>query len=125
MKILNEEIYKKLTSLVDKNTVVYPGLARTEARHPFIVYNDDSFDTNATKFGPFSDTVRVSVTICSESFDKTDEIADVVRAGFMNFGHKQINSCKRITGKAEAYAGQGEALIFQRTLLYEINFSNS
>ncbi|KAA6335893.1 hypothetical protein EZS27_015920 [termite gut metagenome] len=124
MTILNKEIYKKLISLVDKNVVVYPGFARAEPRFPFIVYNDDSSEANATKLGIFSDTVSVSIVICSESFDRTDEITDKVRAGFMNFGHKQIKSCMRKRGSAECYK-QGEPLVFQRTLIYEINFSNN
>jgi hypothetical protein len=124
METVNKEIYKKLTSLVDKNMEVYPGFARTDARYPYIVYNDDSFDTNASKLGIFSDTVRVSITICSESFDQTDRISDSVRAGFGNFGNKQIKSCARKSGSAECYVGQGEKLVFQRTLNYEIEYYN-
>lgn len=113
MKRLNERIYDKLKQAVGK-IAIYPGIGKNEAKYPYIVYNDDSYNTEYTKDGPTNEYYSYEISIYSDSFDEADELSDKIRQGLKGVRNEFIRSCRR-TGGSAIYGD-----CFVRTLTYQI-----
>lgn len=118
--MLNGLIADKLTDILPKRVFVYPGIATENAKYPFVVYNDDSCEIYRNKLGIYEYLFNYTITIASESFDESDELADSIRDGFGNLSRSCSVSCLE-ANEMSGYEGVGtEKVAFVRRLQYEI-----
>lgn len=82
-------IYGAITSNPELNTEldnkVFPLVAPTDTTFPFVVYNrTNSYSSDQTKDGWCGDHSAFQITVVSDSYNSSVDIADLIRALFEN-----------------------------------------
>lgn len=78
---VNQKIYGLLANILGNKAKVYPGIAKVDAKLPYVVYADNSYASESTKDGDAGDSVYYTMTVVSESFDEADSLSDMIREG--------------------------------------------
>lgn len=81
MRKLNTAINKKINEILP-DVPVYPAIADADAAMPYVVYTDESFTVDRTKDGIYATNHNISVQIWTDTFDKGDEMADMLLEAF-------------------------------------------
>jgi hypothetical protein len=79
-KLINARLSQdaELTSKVDNN--IFPIVAENGTNYPFVVYTRTGITPKtATKDGRYEDTVNFQVTVVSDSYNESVDVADIVR----------------------------------------------
>lgn len=101
MKALSKRIYEKLRDILPDGVSIYPGVAKTDARYPFVVFSDADYTSEGTKDGIHTDNVNVDIVVLSDSYDATDGISDCIRSGFTGLRDGYVLSCTRTGGSSD------------------------
>lgn len=68
---------KEAKSIVGEN--VFPNIITKDVNYPFIVF-EIAFSANKSKDGRSTDEAEASIRICSNSYDQTIDIGEIVRS---------------------------------------------
>ena len=67
------------TSITEKvGDRIYPIVAPMDTTGTFIVYQRDEYSKEYTKYGVYSEVCKVYITVISESYDESQEIAELI-----------------------------------------------
>lgn len=78
MERVNSALYRFLSGCLPVKVKVYPGIADEDAKFPYVVYNQESFETKRTKDGVYRIEFRYVVDVWSDSFNESDSCATSV-----------------------------------------------
>lgn len=101
MQRVNKAVCAKLKELLP-GVNVFPALAEEDAKYPFVVYNMDGFSVSQDKDSGDREA-RYTIDIWDNDFDRCDEMADTIDAGFKGEIAEGVEV--EIVGGASGFAG--------------------
>ena len=114
-KLINARLSQDSELAKKVGTGIYPIVAENGTEYPFIVYTKTGITPkDATKDGRYEDTVNFQVTVVSDSYNESVDVADMVRnlLEMKYIGNDEIAATEiYMSGVTERY--EGEAYIQQ------------
>lgn len=123
MERVNSVLYRLLKGCLSSDVKVYPGIAEEDAKFPYIVYNQDSFQAKSTKDGIYKLTFQYGVDVWSDTFNESDKYATEIAFGCSRLCPIVLEDpagCLRIV-LAEGSADYSEGGFVQR-LLFDVQY---
>lgn len=116
MERVNSELYRLLKQWLPSGVKVYPGIAEEDAKFPYVVYNQESFETKRTKDGIYGISFQYVVDVWCETFNESDKYATQIVLGSSRLGRillEEPSGCLRLV-LAEGSADYSDGGFLQR-----------
>lgn len=126
-KVINQILNKdSINQLVSGR--VYPLLAPNFDKYPFIVYQRQSLTEEKNKDLKIWDVVEYELIICSDTYENSVAVAEVVRAEMeqknLVVDEFDIYTVELVAGKEGVQAPEGAPLLFTQSLTYRFRIRN-
>ncbi len=120
MERVNSELYRLLKRWLPSGVKVYPGIAEEDAKFPYVVYNQESFETKRTKDGIYGISFQYVVDVWCETFNEADKYATQIVLGSSRLGRILL---EEPSGRLRLVLSEGSADFSDGGFLQRLSFS--